>query len=347
MKINEIIRKYRKAKGMTQEEMAMRLGVTAPAVNKWENGNAMPDITLLAPIARLLSVSLNELLSFKEEPTAEEIGRIIKEADDRFDSEEYDEAFAWAKDQTELYPNCETLIYSLALQAEAKRLMNDIPEKPERDKFILECYERLIKSSDEKIRIAAADALYRYYYGKNMLEKAEEYLSYLSFQSSERKRKTAELYEKKGDLPKAFEIYEEILLSEYQLLSMVFNSLFIIQIKEKNMEKAKYFADKKKALAQLFEMGKYSIFSADLELAQAQKDEEKTIECAKGIIENIDSISSFTDSPLYSHMKFKKTDRDFIKTLKWDLKRGFLSDSGFDYMRDNPLWKEITDGFDD
>ena len=38
MQIGQIIRKYRKSKNMTQEEMAERLGVTAPAVNKWESG---------------------------------------------------------------------------------------------------------------------------------------------------------------------------------------------------------------------------------------------------------------------------------------------------------------------
>ena len=42
MQIGEVIRKYRKQKNMTQEEMANRLGVTAPAVNKWENGNSLP-----------------------------------------------------------------------------------------------------------------------------------------------------------------------------------------------------------------------------------------------------------------------------------------------------------------
>ena len=38
MKTGEVIRRYRKQKNLTQEEMAARLGVTAPAVNKWENG---------------------------------------------------------------------------------------------------------------------------------------------------------------------------------------------------------------------------------------------------------------------------------------------------------------------
>lgn len=38
MKINEIIRQRRKALGLTQEQIAQRLGVSAPAVNKWESG---------------------------------------------------------------------------------------------------------------------------------------------------------------------------------------------------------------------------------------------------------------------------------------------------------------------
>lgn len=38
MQIGEVIRYYRKRKNLTQQEMANLLGVTAPAVNKWENG---------------------------------------------------------------------------------------------------------------------------------------------------------------------------------------------------------------------------------------------------------------------------------------------------------------------
>lgn len=66
---------------MTQEEMAKRLGVTAPAVNKWENGNSLPDITLLAPIARLLGITTDILLSFRDELTAGELKAAIYELD--------------------------------------------------------------------------------------------------------------------------------------------------------------------------------------------------------------------------------------------------------------------------
>ena len=57
MAIGEVIKKYRKNKGMTQEEMATCLGVTTPAVNKWERGNTLTDVALLAPIARLLGIT--------------------------------------------------------------------------------------------------------------------------------------------------------------------------------------------------------------------------------------------------------------------------------------------------
>ena len=38
MKMNEVIRKYRKERGLTQEQVAGHLGVSTPAVNKWESG---------------------------------------------------------------------------------------------------------------------------------------------------------------------------------------------------------------------------------------------------------------------------------------------------------------------
>lgn len=41
MRIGEIIRRYRKEQNLTQEEVANFLGVTAPAVNKWENGDSL------------------------------------------------------------------------------------------------------------------------------------------------------------------------------------------------------------------------------------------------------------------------------------------------------------------
>ena len=56
MKINQIIRKKRKELSLTQEQLAEFLGVSAPAVNKWEKGSTYPDVTLLPALARLLKL---------------------------------------------------------------------------------------------------------------------------------------------------------------------------------------------------------------------------------------------------------------------------------------------------
>ena len=79
MKLNETIRRLRRAKGLTQEQVAQALGVSGPAVNKWERGACCPDLALLAPLARLLDTDLNTLLSFREELTGAEIAAFTEE----------------------------------------------------------------------------------------------------------------------------------------------------------------------------------------------------------------------------------------------------------------------------
>lgn len=62
-KIGSFIAEKRKAKKMTQMQMGEKLGVTAKTVSRWENGNYMPDISLLIPIAELLDVAVTDLLN--------------------------------------------------------------------------------------------------------------------------------------------------------------------------------------------------------------------------------------------------------------------------------------------
>ena len=114
MDVGVVIKKYRKEAGMTQEEMANRLGVTTPAVNKWENSNSKPDIELLAPIARLLDISLDTLLSFHEKLSDTEIEEIIRKMDKMFSEEGYEKTYEWALRLIKEYPNCNMLIWQAA-----------------------------------------------------------------------------------------------------------------------------------------------------------------------------------------------------------------------------------------
>lgn len=61
--IGNRISKHRREKGMTQEELAEKLGVSSQAVSKWENDQSCPDISLLPTLCRIFGISTDELLT--------------------------------------------------------------------------------------------------------------------------------------------------------------------------------------------------------------------------------------------------------------------------------------------
>lgn len=65
--IGSRIARLRKEKGMTQESLAEKLGVSSQAVSKWENDLACPDVSLLTTLADVLGVTTDELLSGKND----------------------------------------------------------------------------------------------------------------------------------------------------------------------------------------------------------------------------------------------------------------------------------------
>lgn len=65
--IGSRIQKYRKDKGMTQEDLAAKLGVSSQAVSKWENDASCPDISLLPQLCKILGITADELLTGKSE----------------------------------------------------------------------------------------------------------------------------------------------------------------------------------------------------------------------------------------------------------------------------------------
>lgn len=70
MTLGEKLSEKRRAKGLTQDEVAEKMGVTAQAVSKWENDLSCPDITLLVPLAELYGTSVDVLLGRVEESAA-------------------------------------------------------------------------------------------------------------------------------------------------------------------------------------------------------------------------------------------------------------------------------------
>ena len=74
--LGNIIQRYRKARKMTQEELAERLNITSQAVSKWETDNSYPDLVLLCKLADIFNCSLDELMGRVKEET-----KVVPEAE--------------------------------------------------------------------------------------------------------------------------------------------------------------------------------------------------------------------------------------------------------------------------
>ena len=78
--MGQIIKRLRKERGLTQEELAEQIGVTFQAVSKWENDTGMPDISQVVPLATVFDVSTDVLFGLFGTNTTEEVNKTIEEA---------------------------------------------------------------------------------------------------------------------------------------------------------------------------------------------------------------------------------------------------------------------------
>ena len=91
------LKKYRIAKGLTQEEVAAFLGITAQSVSKWERGESYPDITFLPALANIFETSVDLLIGMDAVRAEETRYNIHKTAVEYQKNGEYDKATEFFK----------------------------------------------------------------------------------------------------------------------------------------------------------------------------------------------------------------------------------------------------------
>ncbi len=135
MTIGERIKELRKKSGMTQEKLAERLCISYQAVSKWECGLSSPDLSVIAPLTKLLGVTADELLG-------------ITEADNDLNRKRYDDAmqkyrsygessvsYWWAKEAVSAYPNDYDYLEWLAFAEYRLAFDENVSENPSREYF--------------------------------------------------------------------------------------------------------------------------------------------------------------------------------------------------------------------
>ena len=169
------IQRLRRGRELTQEQAAAALGVTAAAVSKWETDAACPDVAMLAPLARLLKVTVDELLDFRPALQQEEIPAALAESRRLFEEKRTGEAREAAQALLREYPGDLWLrFHTASLFIAYLTSTKDEAEVREQGRRAAELLEECRGSGQPQLRDAACFMLANLY---NMLEDPDRALA--------------------------------------------------------------------------------------------------------------------------------------------------------------------------
>lgn len=104
----------RRALGLTQEQVANYVGVSRAAVSKWEKGQSYPDITILPKLATYFNWTIDTLLGYKPQLTAEKIIELYKELAIRLHKESFSQVELTIESLIEEYYACFPFLLKMA-----------------------------------------------------------------------------------------------------------------------------------------------------------------------------------------------------------------------------------------
>lgn len=340
MKMHEIIREKRIAKGLTQEQVASCLGVSTPAVNKWEKAVSCPDIALLPALARLLDTDPNTLLSFQEELSTPEIAQFLNQLCADANTQQFDQVFARALDKVHAFPTCERLLLSVALTLEGLLNLSVLEtQNPEHQKILEQLYQRAAASETEAIASQAKSMLISKYIARHEFEAAEALIQTLPEENTvSKKQLQINLWMAQENWAEAARVTEQRLLTYTGHVQSALFTLLEIALKEGNPADAEQIAETSKRMVSLFDLWGYSTYVADFQYALLQKDAAKGLEALQHMLPALLHSWKINRSPLYRHQPQGADTLDLGKRLLAKILRDLANPANEEYafLRNDP-----------
>lgn len=345
MKISEIIRSYRKKENLTQEQVANYLNISAPAVNKWENGISYPDITLLAPLARILKIDVNTLLAFNEELTIEEVNKFVKEVAEIASKEGYQKAFEQGSDLIKKYLKCDELILRIASILRLFLASSEAEEKEKYERKIIAWLELVATSSEEKVKSQAKLLLSIIYREKKEYEKAQKLLNETQVISLDKKIQQVLLFESSEKFNEAYCVCEDILFENaHESLGALFLIIELL-LKEDKFNEAEKYVEMTKNVIEIFKLGAYYKYTLDLYLTKEKQDKEKAIEVIINMVNEAESMGHAMKSKLYKHRKWNITSSWSKEKYERIAKERIKKDKTLDFIKSDSRIKFLLEQY--
>lgn len=338
-KISLNIARLRKAKGMTQEQLAAALGISPPAVSKWETGSSCPDITLLCPLARALNTNVDTLLSFEETLPDEEMIKQINELMEITQAQGISVSEPKLQQLLHRYPSSTSLKYNAAMlltMFEVYYPGSSAEQKADWKKQRQTLLEAVRADTSSPFRQHAVSSLATYAMLDDRLEEAEALLKELPEHSVDSTITWTQLYLKRGERQKALETVQKRL---FILIHQAENCLFQLMSEklEPDVEKALQILDIYLRMEALFGCNYGMSSGICAELYQRAGQTQKAVE---NIIELIDIFTAPIRLPnplLFSAAITPKENAEpFSREMRAMLLQGLENDESFAEYRSDP-----------
>ena len=163
--IGQNLKNFRKARNLTQEEVAKHLGISFQSISKWERNDGYPDITMLPTLAHYYGVTVDELIGMSEFESAQALEEINRQWEENRKTNNQAANVRLMRDALKRYPNNALLLVQLSESLE--HLDGTESEKREYLRQSIEVQEQIISYCDDsEVRGAVlfniADSCYRY-----------------------------------------------------------------------------------------------------------------------------------------------------------------------------------------
>lgn len=340
MDLSANIRRLRKEKGLTQEQAAQALGVTAGAVNKWERGASCPDLALLSPLARLLDTDLNHLLSFRAQPDREEIVRMTEQLFALGQDQGFAAAFAWAEEQWKRWPGCGGLTVSLAMALSGLLFTLGV-EDPEPWEAKLEAVMApLAHSEDRDVRDQALHFLFGRALAREDLARAEALLADLSDRWPYRESLRAGLLRRAGRTEEAAQLWERRLLNAATECYEALMSLQELALLAGDRERGARLCALIGETAARYALPCGTSPAGRLQQAAAEGDRAEALAALRALVEGLEQ--PWDGGGLYPHLAGKEPVAVGAALLP-GMARALLTDKSLSFLRDDPEFRQLLD----
>ena len=177
MSIGTTIKKLRRERDMTQEQLAEYLGISACAISQWECDRTAPDISQIPLLVRIFGVTSDELLGISDLNKEADIERLSQEISELIRVGKHREGFELSEKAHRMYPDNYKLMYTYSLNFTYVYYDKSFPEDKKK-KILAEC-TKLLESmmagcTDDDLRQKAMSHIIWMYRESGQIDKAKE-----------------------------------------------------------------------------------------------------------------------------------------------------------------------------